>query len=1210
MAEPLFDPFALRKHTLHPALSHNNLVADDVVTEIFDSFLQSQEFRAWSGGTKSWQLEVFGDPGSGKTTFAAIASTHLPRVINGAETAIASVSICDRVDSASLNFVEDLFQCIHDSFDAGSNERCQKYQRACDEGKPIAERIECLIEVLRSSIPGQTKFLILDGYDRMNQVLQFTVDQYFSRLQESGVRLMTTWRVPRFCFPSNEECDRCGSDYCKLWWECKQCGDYLCYYCMAEEEANSSHGCGSADFRETYSRVSADLGGVLPDAVLIKKIQQHQIHMNSDICRRIIDHIKLRAGANITVALLYLEDILSQDNAASFNADRVSDRLPRTVVAFFNDEMKLIEDLPHSQRLPTLVTIAAATDKSYGIGMEQLGPLLETVQEAKVDLSYPRGIEDVLRSANGWLQIQNKKPRAISFACSPSFRLYVQEDYNDNLKSAKDLFEHSEGGESHNDTNNPPPEKSPPQPNDKAEEKQASPNVDHAREAGGSSVDMSTESKGSSREPAKQVCNFCVSSIFESTMSSGQHHVSARLARSAAEVEKCAICTSLYPHETLDSDSNWPLYAWSLQTSPRANSPTLRFRSIHGDLKPHVISLTSSDDYPLPSHVRLGTTTDPAQNGGYQIKEWIEKCVNDHAGCHVESHGGNPETPFLPTRLIDVETGDVNLVRLVETKVPGVDIKGPYCTLSHSWGPAEKAFLSTTVWNMAKHLIYGIHMSELPDNFQHAIEVTRFLGIRYIWIDSLTIVQKPMGDFKVEGELMHQVYRNSYCNLVAADSWHGYQGFYRQRNPQATLPVTYRGTGANRILGKKEWAVVPTDMWKKELLDSFIYTRAWVFQERMLSPRLLHFTKNQVFWDCETLSACEVFPNGIPFSLDHQASTDRHWRGRLGQSQSALTGFSGANDDESSYTFWMTAVESYTSCNITNQGDKAIAIWSIAKLIRDTLQNETYAVGMWSQFLEEQLAWRVRDVEKSERDPQLQKDIPSWSWASVKSRISPAHRIVERTYKAKNHQGGDLNFTLKETVKALDGQPKQDKDSVQPELASKALAITGHIKTGALSTKDDNLRLQFVTGDQKIEFDAFLDESLDRIDIDLSACEFVIIAATRSPLNEFSAGFQDDSNETAPPPTYSGFGILLTKRSKWFEHQQERLRMFKEEVAGREMDRGEGWKMEAFDALMLTKPAVEGELVYRRVGILQFTNCTESAWKELQRGEAVKFWLE
>jgi hypothetical protein len=139
---------------------------------------------------------------------------------------------------------------------------------------------------------------------------------------------------------------------------------------------------------------------------------------------------------------------------------------------------------------------------------------------------------------------------------------------------------------------------------------------------------------------------------------------------------------------------------------------------------------------------------------------------------------------------------------------------------------------------MAKHLITGISLDELPLNFQHAIRVTRFLKVRYIWIDSLAIVQEPFGDFAREANLMHKVYRYSHCNIVAADSEDAYGGLFRDRTPHEILPVNYHGTNASHHLGTKTWTIVPADLWEKELLNSVIYYRAWVFQGKQSSSLL------------------------------------------------------------------------------------------------------------------------------------------------------------------------------------------------------------------------------------------------------------------------------------------------------------------------------------------------------------------------------------
>ncbi|KAF2866400.1 heterokaryon incompatibility protein-domain-containing protein, partial [Massariosphaeria phaeospora] len=476
-------------------------------------------------------------------------------------------------------------------------------------------------------------------------------------------------------------------------------------------------------------------------------------------------------------------------------------------------------------------------------------------------------------------------------------------------------------------------------------------------------------------------------------------------------MEKCLFCAALYKSgmsigDSSDDATPWPLYHWTLRIAPRGrelqSSMVLSFRFKHARIPSKSFRVLPEASLNVPSINQVSKFTDPALSGGSQIKAWIESCNNDHSGCSKTS-----SSTWVPTRLLDLESGDPNKVRLVDTRVSR--IKGPYCTLSHAWG--KITITITTVWNMAQFLLDGIPLSDLSNTFRQAIEVARFLKIRYIWIDSLCIVQQPYGDFAKEGDLMHKVYRYSYCNLVATDSINGQGGLFRERGPSAVLPVKYHGRGTNRAFREESWVIVPADIWEEELLSSFIYTRGWVFQERMLSPRLLHFSKNQIFWDCGTLSACETFPSGLPFSLDHKAGTDRHWRGRLDQPDQSSADITGPNDNESPYTFWRSAVESYTVCNLTSQTDKTVAIWSVAKLLRD-ITDEGYAVGMWATELEEQLAWRVEDVQGSERVPELQLNIPSWSWASVKGHIIPHHRLVTRDYRVTNHQGDDISFAV------------------------------------------------------------------------------------------------------------------------------------------------------------------------------------------------------
>jgi hypothetical protein len=125
----------------------------------------------------------------------------------------------------------------------------------------------------------------------------------------------------------------------------------------------------------------------------------------------------------------------------------------------------------------------------------------------------------------------------------------------------------------------------------------------------------------------------------------------------------------------------------------------------------------------------------------------------------------------------------------------------------------------------------------------------------------------------------------------------------------------------------------------------------------MLAPRILHFAEKQIFWDCPSLSGCETLPGGLPQPMDSLAGPDRHWRGRLQVSEDSQEPLAGAID-QSMASFWKTAIGKYTSCNLTKGSDKLIAMWGIAKLVRDALGVE-YGEGLWEAQLEDQLAWHV-----------------------------------------------------------------------------------------------------------------------------------------------------------------------------------------------------------------------------------------------------------
>jgi hypothetical protein len=190
-------------------------------------------------------------------------------------------------------------------------------------------------------------------------------------------------------------------------------------------------------------------------------------------------------------------------------------------------------------------------------------------------------------------------------------------------------------------------------------------------------------------------------------------------------------------------------------------------------------------------------------------------------------------------------------------------------------------------------------------------------------------------------------------------------------------------------------------------------------------------------------------PDGLPFALSGIATTDRRWRGRLQRKNSGQDA-SKLELEDSLELFWKTAVLNYTSCELTNQADKMSAIWSVAKLVRDSLDDaDQYGCGLWTQALHEQLAWQVKVVKPGARMDVLQAMFPSWSWASVNAPIQVQDRLVEqRCYTIRNHEGEPISFS--------DFKDNSQDKNVQPEFeAADSLAVCGHLLKGRLRRNSD-----------------------------------------------------------------------------------------------------------------------------------------------------------
>jgi hypothetical protein len=238
------------------------------------------------------------------------------------------------------------------------------------------------------------------------------------------------------------------------------------------------------------------------------------------------------------------------------------------------------------------------------------------------------------------------------------------------------------------------------------------------------------------------------------------------------------------------------------------------------------------------------------------IDTWIQNCTKNHRYC-------KPRTSYTPTRLIDTgELNDRSSIRLILYDPEGQQYR--YMALSHCWGVAStsiKALISTTSDNLSGQL-EGFALENMPKTYQDAIYVTRRLGVRYIWIENLCIIQDSVEDWEKESAVMDKVYSFVYVTIIAAKAKNPSEGLFQNRDgiPTAVSIDRIIGNQEGRILDITLHPILPTT--KGLIRSGPLATRGWALQERQLSRRLVHFTIHQVLWECACSIASEIYPEG------------------------------------------------------------------------------------------------------------------------------------------------------------------------------------------------------------------------------------------------------------------------------------------------------------------------------------------------------------
>ncbi|KAI1733477.1 hypothetical protein F4680DRAFT_463105 [Xylaria scruposa] len=384
------------------------------------------------------------------------------------------------------------------------------------------------------------------------------------------------------------------------------------------------------------------------------------------------------------------------------------------------------------------------------------------------------------------------------------------------------------------------------------------------------------------------------------------------------------------------------------------------------------------------------------------VKSWLASC-DSHTSCSCTLSGQPITLPMpLPTRCLQL------YIRLVET----TGKTGSYTTLSHRWPiPPKQIRGATTSANLADRL-----------ESREALQLTLRLGYEYIWIDAVCIIQgtkdpSAKADWAYEASRMATYYQNSRLTIAAT---HGDEetGLFNSETPESSRPLIkmpYRGLSGHTSPPSFFYLVPSDNYWNQDYTDyvgrSNLLTRGWVFQEWVLSRRILSYTPASVYFQCMV-----QFPrneDGTVMTMRKYGETEQ---GETTTSIMSLNRWDAADlhlknlslsyDKETIYKQWIEIVEAYSRQHLTRpETDKLMATVGVAKefgvaLLSDSdladIKRRVWVGGSWLGDILRSLLWEQASIlptsatghsSESHDDAGRIREVPSWSWASRRAGV-------------------------------------------------------------------------------------------------------------------------------------------------------------------------------------------------------------------------------
>ncbi|KAF2841580.1 HET-domain-containing protein, partial [Patellaria atrata CBS 101060] len=299
-----------------------------------------------------------------------------------------------------------------------------------------------------------------------------------------------------------------------------------------------------------------------------------------------------------------------------------------------------------------------------------------------------------------------------------------------------------------------------------------------------------------------------------------------------------------------------------------------------------------------------------------------------------------------------------------------------YICLSHCWGETQPITTTPETLHERKS---SIAIDTLPKTYKDAIMLTRALSKRYLWIDSLCIVQAPHPnpDWERESAKMGWIFRNAFCTISASAATTGSEGcFSSELRFTKSVPVSvqcrtsdYSGTVFFSLIPSEK--LLPNNSFREQMLKAPVNTRGWCLQEQILASRIIHCCPDQIYVQCNKHVVGEngyIFDyarkSPLPPLLKHFLPPPGIYCGHMKR----CFYFNRA---------WCTVTEMYSHRHLTQDSDRLPAISGLASALQ-LLVDDRYFAGLWLSCLHRQLLW-FGYLDKQIYSPYR---APSWSWIS------------------------------------------------------------------------------------------------------------------------------------------------------------------------------------------------------------------------------------